>query len=561
MTSPSRSSPRGASFLPDARPDARFPLVRKAVRAAGVVALATAVALASVRLPSVLAPPTGAGAPTGAAPRDDVRILASAPTTLDPARQGDLASGAVTAQLFETLTALDPTLTLRPALAASWSLADGGRRATFALRPNLTFSDGSPLTANDVVASWRRLLDPSAPSPLASLLDDVDGARAYRLGQTSDAASVGITAPDPGHVEVRLDRPASDFATIIASPTFGVVPPALRSGGGDALEPGRFVGSGGYVLAAESDSELTLTANDRYWAGRPPIPTVHVVTSIGGRSPIDAFDSGDLDYAPISDFDASWIAYDATLGPQLRTVPALALDYYGFDTSRPPFDDVRLRRAVATAIDWKRIVALAATASQRPADGMVPDGVPGRPVGAFGPAHDPAAARALLAEAGHPGGSGLGPITIMTAGFPYDEAVAAQLRATLGLDVRIETMDFDAYQERLVDDPPQIWAMSWIADYPGANDFLGVLLASDASNNYGRWRSAEFDAAVEAAGRAPSPTAAADAFRTAESIVQRDAPVIPLATGSSWALSRTGLLGAGQNGLGILRFSGLAWGS
>ncbi len=538
---------------PDGTPRPAGLLPRVAV---AIVALATIASIVLARVvPSGPPQPARPGAGTGS----DVRVLAGTPATLDPARQGDIASAAVTAQLFETLTAVDPSLAVRPALAQSWVVSDAGHRVEFTLRPGLTFSDGTPLTATDVVESWRRLLDPSAPSPLASLLDDVSGAQAFRLGRTHDPASVGISAPDGGHVDVRLDRPAGDFASIVAGASFGIVPPGVRHDDPAALGPTAFVGSGGYVLVGQTGTELTLRANDHYWAGEPAVGVVHVVTSIGGRSPVDAFSAGDLDYAPISDTDASWIAYDSTLGPQLRSVPAFGTTYYGFDTSRPPFDDARLRRAVAAAVDWRRIVTLGTTGTEVPAAGMVPDGIPGRPDGSFVPAFDPDAARSLLAEAGHPGGSGLGPITLLTSGLPYDAAVAAQLKANLGLDVRVETMDFDGYQVRLTADPPEIWAMSWIADYPGPNDFLGVLLASDATNNYGRWRSPEFDTAIDAAGRATTAAAATAGYRTAETIVARDVPVIPLSTGTGWALARSGLLGADQNGLGIVRFAGLAW--
>jgi len=531
----------------------------RAVALVLVVALVGGLALAALRTGALPPSPPTDGRAAGGAGSGDVNVLAGAPATLDPARQGDLASAAVTSQLFETLTAFDPSLTVRPALAASWSVADGGRRIDFALRENLTFSDGSPLTATDVVESWLRLLDPKAPSPLASLLDDVTGARAYRLGQASDATGVGISAPDAGHVEVRLDRPGSDFVSAVAAASFGVVPPAVRRGDARALTPDAFVGSGAYALAAQTGTELTLRANPRYWAGAPAIATVHLLTSIGGRSPVDAFGAGDLDYAPISDIDASWISYDRALGRQLRSVPSLSTNYYGFDTSRPPFDDVRVRRAVGAAVDWRRIVTLGSSGDDVPAAGMVPPGVPGRPDADSMPAFDPAAARRLLADAGHPDGRGLGPITMITSGMPYDGAVVAQLKANLGLDVSVETMDFDGYQARLATDPPAIWAMSWIADYPGPNDFLGVLLGSDATNNYGRWRSSDFDAAIDAAGRATSPSGATQAYATAESIVARDVPVIPVSTGTGWALSRTGLLGAQENGLGIVRFAGLAW--
>jgi ABC-type oligopeptide transport system substrate-binding subunit len=104
-----------------------------------------------------------------------------------------------------------------------------------------------------------------------------------------------------------------------------------------------------------------------------------------------------------------------------------------------------------------------------------------------------------------------------------------------------------------------MWFLSWVADYPGRNDFLGVLLGSGSTNDYGRWSAAEFDAAIgDALGAADEATAGA-AFDRAESIVQRDAPVIPVTYGTGWALARNGLLGAGQNGLGAVRLAGLAW--
>ena len=104
-----------------------------------------------------------------------------------------------------------------------------------------------------------------------------------------------------------------------------------------------------------------------------------------------------------------------------------------------------------------------------------------------------------------------------------------------------------------------MWALGWVADYPGRNDFLGVLLGTGASANYGRWSSTAFDAAIAEAGSATDPAAVAAAFDRAEAIVRDDVPVVPVAYGPGWALSRTGLLGATQNGLGIVRMAGLAW--
>jgi oligopeptide transport system substrate-binding protein len=211
------------------------------------------------------------------------------------------------------------------------------------------------------------------------------------------------------------------------------------------------------------------------------------------------------------------------------------------------------------AVDWDRIVELSGPATQVPANSMVPPGIPGRSDIDFSPRHDPAAAKALLADAGFPGGVGFPRVTLMTGGGLVDEAVRAQIREVLGVELAYETMDFGEYFDRLEVDPPPMWSLSWSADYPGRNDFLGLLLGTGQSNNYGRWSSSEFDAAIAEAGAAVDEAARRAAYDRAERIVQDQVPVIPAAYGTGWALARDGLLGAEENGLGILRLASLAW--
>ena len=488
--------------------------------------------------------------PSRGASSDSVSILGGAPTSLDPVAQGDVASAAITAQVYESLTAFDGGLVLRPALASSWDVSNGGTQVVFHLRPDLTFSDGTPLGAADVVRSWLRVIDPKAPSPLSSLMTDVAGATDYLAGKTTDPSTVGLKA-DGDDVVVTLAHPAAQFPDIVASPTFGIVP----QGG----TPDGKVGSGGYTVTAVTDSEVTLAANGHYWAGRPAIATVHVLSSIGGRSPVDAFDSGDLDYTQIGDDDAAWIAYDPTLGPDLRSVPSLSVEYLGFDVRQHPFDDVRVRQAFALAVDWARLVNLAASGTEVPATGMVPPGIPGRPTGDYSQHADPVKAKELLAEAGYPNGAGFPDVAYLSGGGDVDEGFLAQIHDVLGVTIHYETMDFNDYFSRLASDPPAIWSLSWSADYPGPNDFLGVLLGTGQSNNYGRWSSPTFDAAIAEAGATADPTAQTAAWAKAEAAVQQEAPVVPIENGSGWALSRPGLLGAVDGGLGFIRFAGLAW--
>jgi ABC-type oligopeptide transport system substrate-binding subunit len=494
----------------------------------------------------------------GAAAERPARILVGEPATLDPAAAGDAGSAAVIAQLFESLTAIDPSQALRPALAERWDLRDDGRTIAFTLREGLRFSDGTELTAGDVRRSWLRVIDPAAPSPLASLLFDVVGARDYAAGRAS-AEAVAIRA-EGRVVEVGLTRPAADFAAIAASPTLAVVPPAVGSDPA-ALQPGAgFVASGGYVLAGTTPDGLTLRANERYWAGPPAVGEVTLVADIGGRSPVDVFAAGELDWAPVAEYDASWLAFDPDLGPSLRSWTDMAVTYYGFETRRPPFDDARVRRAFGMAVDWERIVTLADGDASLAANSMVPPGIPGRSEERFLPPFDPVAARRLLAEAGYADPASFPEVTLVTAGGAYDEALLAQLRENLGVAVRFEALDFTTLFGRLGGaDSPDLWSLSWIADYPSPNDFLGILLGSDQPNNYGGWSSAAFDEAIARAVGTADPVEARAGYDDAERILADEVPVVPVSYGVSWALAREGLLGASSNGLGILRLAGLAW--
>jgi ABC-type oligopeptide transport system substrate-binding subunit len=485
----------------------------------------------------------------------EASLLFGVPNTLDPAHQSDIGSAAFGAQLYESLTAFDTSLTLRPALAASWDVADDGTQVVFHLRDGLVFSDGSPLGAEDVVGSWLRVIDPDDPSLLASLFLDVRGAFDYITGATTDPADVGLRA-DGRDVVVDLDRPGADFPAIVASPTFGIVPPAVWRDGRD-IDGGVSVGSGGYVVDAVTEDEYTLVANEHYWAGPPAIATVHLLANIGGRSPVEAFEDGDLDYTEIGPYDASWIRFDASLGPQLRLVPSLSLAYVGFTTTAPPFDDERVRQAFGAAVDWTRLVELGSSGDDVPADSMVPPGIPGGGDRSWLPVHDPDRARELLAAAGYPAGAGFPEVRFAAGGLPYAVGVVADLERELGVTVLIE--EYDDHFGRLHDDPLPMWTLGWIADYPGPNDFLGVLLETGSSNNYGHWSSPGFDAAIADALATRDPDEALAAYERALAAVRDEVPVIPIAYGDGWALSRAGLLGAGQNGMGILRIGGMAW--
>ena len=524
----------------------------------GAIAILVAAGMVVTAWPGV--PGSVAPTPAAAADPDAVTIVAGAPASIDPARHGDLGSASYVSQLYETLTAVGPSLGIRPALAESWTVSDEGRLVTFTLRPDLVFSDGSPLRAADVVHSWRRLFLPGDPSPLASLVADMRGARELLTGVSRDVTTLGVRAEDDRTVVVDMLRGGGDLPAIVSGAPFAVVPPTV---GDDEImpHPGTLVGSGGYTLEGIDADAFTLKANPRYWAGEPAIGTVRMLTTLNGASPVDAFVAGDVDVTGISYYDAAWIAYDKAIGPSLRSDPSLSVTYYGFETRQPPFDDARVREAFAMAVDWRRLAALDEPGSSVPATSLVPAGIPGTPEGDYLPAFDPARARALLAEAGYAKGADLGPVSFIANGGGYDGGVVAMLEENLGVDVQYAVMEFNTYQARLASDPPDIWSLTWVADYPGPNDFLGVLLGTGSTANEGGWSSQPFDEAIADATSASDAASATAAYARALAIVRDEAPVVPVAYGTSFSLVRDGLLGASTSGTGILRLAGLAWGS
>jgi oligopeptide transport system substrate-binding protein len=481
----------------------------------------------------------------------DVNIAGGAPFTWDPARAGDTTSANAIAQVFEGLTTFDINSKVQPALADSWQATDDGRQITFHLRPGITFSDGSPVTAQDVVDSWLRLVDPAQPSPLASLVADVAGVSDYLAGKT-DADGVGLDA-DGENVVVQLRRPATYFLAVTGSPSLAVYP--RSEFGRDPALP--LTVSGAYVPTGNDGGSITLRGNPNYWAGLPPLDVIELVSDFGGKNPTDAFQDGTVDFTGISGADAPWLQYDRELGSQLRHDSDFTVSYYAFNTTADPFDDADVRLAFAKAVDWDRIASLGGGIA---ATSMVPIGVPGRDDEDHRPAFDPDAARDLLEQAGFPGGAGLPPITIATYGVGGEQTVATELEANLGVQVAVEVISFRDYETRLRGpDAPDITAHAWSADYPHPHDFLGLLLETGSSSNSGNWSNAAYDALLEDAAATADADEQARIYAQAQDILATEAPVVPFAYLDSWALSRDGLLGADSSGVGIIRFAGLDW--
>jgi oligopeptide transport system substrate-binding protein len=317
-----------------------------------------------------------------------------------------------------------------------------------------------------------------------------------------------------------------------------------------------FVGTGPYVADRLEGADLVLAANPEYVAGPPPIEEIVWVADVEASIP-EGFVAEELDLANVFAGDATWIRYDRSLGPFLHEAAALSVQYFGFDTTRPPFDDADVRRAFVLALDRPRLVELAAGAAATAATSLVPPALwPDAPPPDEDP--DPDEARDLLAEAGYASGADLGPIIVNGNGLDVGPAVEVW-REELGAEIAVESMEFADYLRLLPERPPAIFTINWITDYPSPYALYGLLLLPDAASNYGRWNDAEFVDLMEAAARATDATGQAAAYEAVEARVDAEAPVVTWSWDASHWLVRDGLRGVGDLTVGLLDFGRVSW--
>jgi ABC-type transport system substrate-binding protein len=500
----------------------------------------------------VLSTSTSGGPILAAGP--PLRYLAGPPGTLDPAFIADAADVQLLLQLYAGLTRLDETGEPYPSLASGWEISADGLTYEFAIRTDLEFSDGAPLVAEDIRRSWLRLLDPATAATAPDVLNVVQGAPERLSGDASED-EVGIEAPDDETLIVTLRHPASYFLDIVATPATFVVPQQA-----DATATWQtanaFVGSGPYVVDGVEGADLVLLANDRYVAGPPPIEEIRWVGAVEGDS-VSAFANDEADLVQVAGYDATWLAYDGDLGPRLHAAEPLTISYFGFDTTQPPFDDARVRRAFALALDRGRLVPLAEGSGAQAAGSLVPPAI--WPDG-FSPrlAADPDRARDLLDEAGYADRSELGTIVVNGNGLFVDPAVAVW-REELGVEIEVETMDFDNFLD-LVETrrSTPIFTINWIADYASPHALYGLLLEPGALSNYGDWSDPDFVALLDAAAAVPEDEVGA-AYQAVEDYVAEQAPVIPWSYGETWWLVADGLRGLGNLTIGLLDFGRVSW--
>ncbi len=467
------------------------------------------------------------------------RGMGADPSDLDPHLAVNIAEADLASALFEGLVAEDPQdLRPVPGVATRWEISPDQLTYTFHLRPEAKWSDGRPVTAQDFVEGWRRMLTPTLGAENAGLLYVLQGGEAFHKGANRDFGAVGVSAVDAATLRVRLEHPTPHFLSLLTHPAWLPVSlPAVAAHGdpfarGNAwTRPGRLVGNGPFRLTEWAPNRrIVVEKSPTYWdAARVRLNAIHFHPIDNPDAEERAFRSGQLHLTYVLPY-GKIEAYRQNSPELLRTDPYLNTYFFRLNVRQAPLNNERVRRALALAVDRTAIVEKILRGGQRPAFSLTPPGLPGYTPPA-GSGTDPDAARALLAEAGFPGGRGLPPLELLfnTSGNHrlIAEAVQEMWRRELGVEVRLTNQEFKVVLSERRAGRYQMMLSDWVGDYLDATTFLD-LWRSDSGNNHTGWTNPKYDALLFAAARTADPVARASQLREAEQLMLESAPIIPV---------------------------------
>lgn len=479
-----------------------------------------------------LAAPFAAAAPPGGAPAETSvyrRPLGHDPATLDPARISDVYSRSVANQIFDGLVEFDHTLTITPALAQFWKSTRDGLTWTFMLRKGVTFHHGREVTADDVVFSFTRILDPRLKSSSADVFMVIKGAREFATGKATSVS--GLTAVDASTVRITLEEAFGPFVSILAMGTAKIVPRDLveRHAEGFGLNP---VGTGPFKFSQwERGRRIALVRNVDYYGGPPRLGRLvyRIFEGEGTALMYEKFRAGELEDSPIPTPEHGRIAP----GYQYVKRPMFNLRHYGFNTRLKPFDDRRVRQAVVAAINRPALLEEIFRGRFIPAHGVLPPGTLGFNPAVRGIPYDPALARQLLKETGYPGGRGLPPVTfwssVKSERVVREHAAMQEALKAVGIaaDFQYQT-DWPAFSKLLAEGKGHAFLHAWYADIPDPDNFLHLLFHSMSPRNYMRYANPIIDDMLTHARNEADLPKRVDLYRRAEQIILNDAPVLPV---------------------------------
>ncbi len=450
------------------------------------------------------------------------------PSWIDSFNTQDSEGFEVARLLFDGLTDYGEDLEPVPAVATDWS-TDDNVSWTFNLRDDVTFHDGTPVTAQSFVDAFNRVANPDNLSDVAyqGEIAGISGWGDVSAGEATEV--VGAVAVDDTTLEITLDTAYPVLPKVLSHPVFSPVNLAAVEAGGDGYSDTP-VGNGPYMMDGtwEHDVSISLTRYDDYYgtAGNADAIQFNIYDSVETMY-LEA-QAGNLDIADVppeniesasTDFDGRYI--DIEIG---------SFNYLGFPNATAPYDNADIRKALSLAIDRETITDAIFAGTRAPANGFAPPLAPGATTGCENADYDPERAKELFDGAGGiPGNE----ITIyFNSGGGHEEwtqAVANGWLQILGVEATFEAQEFSPYLDQLqagdVDGP---YRLGWGWDAPTSENFLTPLYGSESSDNFSGFSNADFDAAIEEFRAAPSEAEGFPALATAQEVLCEEMPVAPM---------------------------------
>ncbi|MGI8586488.1 MAG: peptide ABC transporter substrate-binding protein [Chloroflexia bacterium] len=510
---------------------------------------------------------TGAMTPTVAIPVAAAGMFSwrayAEPETFDPALMQENLSIDIGQNLYDALLELDPkTQAVQPALAASLpTVSADGTVYTFKLRQDVKFSNGDPFTSADVKYSWNRVLN-NPKAPYVFVMDGIKGAQDVEASavstdttKTKITEASGIETPDPYTVKVTLTAPSAYFLSEATVWTYFIVNKNVAKTDSSFTETGKHLGAGtgAYVLSEwKHEQSITLTKNTNYWRAQKPTVDVFIPIIKDTATAQAQFEGGQLSALDGPNAaDLQRIQNDATLKSDLHSVGQARSVWIGFNLQKPPFGPqsdpkaMKLREAIAMAIDRQQLVDLALSGSAQPLTTLLPAGEPGYKQYTAYP-FDPAKAKQALADAGYPNGQGLD-LTYTyrqrDAEKNVAEQIQAQLKENLGLNIKVEGIEWKIMLNARQAHTYEMFYGSWGHDYADPQDWLSALFTTKQidKGNDPAYSDKQFDSLTDQADKLADPAKIADRmglYNQSEKLLLDSAAIVPLyQTTRYWEIS------------------------
>ncbi len=452
------------------------------------------------------------------------------PSSLDPAVIRETISHLFVSNLFSGLVRLGEELDVEPDLAEKWEVDETGLIYTFVLRDGLTFHDGRPITANDVKYSIERATDPELHSDTAPLyLGDIVGVQEKLNGLATDVN--GVEVLDELTVRITIDSPKEYFLAKLTYPSGAVVDRnSVEQLGPDGWLGEDINGSGPFKLLRWDQGEVIIL--QRFDEYHSPVSLEYLISprvALPGAGGLDMYLTNAWDALFVGVGSLAMLREDEVLGQELREYDQLTSFFVLMDTTRPPFDDPNVRRAFAMALDRQRYIDELYGGNLELAVGILPPGMPGYSDQLEGIPFDPDTARHLLSRSQYADGLPEIIFSAVDAGGQPSAGVQFMLDAwkeELGVEVRPELIEPDVYYYQLEEVAEHMYSYGWVADYPDPENFLDLLLHSEAHDS--RYNNPVFDSLLVRARSEPIRDIRLDLYGQAEQLLMDDAGIIPL---------------------------------